>query len=194
MKTNLAPAEKAQELMDKHFSIYPDFIQDEQAEELAKESALIEVDDILFIFSRYNDTQVEVNYWQDVKNELLKFNQNNTEKDSSIKVLSNSEESPAPIESPTPIVLNKSEESPTPIVLMASPQNLFAPNSITLGRNATNTHENCIVISCSPKDDPNTLEFRDNGDIYVHGKLTENDKEIVEGFREFLTETFNRKS
>jgi hypothetical protein len=82
MKTNLAPAEKAQELIDKHFSIYPDFIQDEQAEELAKESALIEVDDILFIVSKYNDTQAEVNYWQDVKKELVNCNQNNSEKTS----------------------------------------------------------------------------------------------------------------
>lgn len=30
------------------------------------------------------------------------------------------------------------------------------------------------------------LKFHQNGDIYVHGKLIENDKEVVEGFRVFL--------
>lgn len=31
------------------------------------------------------------------------------------------------------------------------------------------------------------LRFEPNGDIYVRGKLTENDKEVVEGLREFLS-------
>lgn len=30
------------------------------------------------------------------------------------------------------------------------------------------------------------LEFMRNGDIFVKGKLVENNKEIVEGFKEFL--------
>lgn len=62
----------------------------------------------------------------------------------------------------------------------------FGSNSITLGFNAINNHDRCIVISCSKEGEPNTLEFRENGDIYVHGKLIENDKQIIEGFREFL--------
>jgi hypothetical protein len=62
----------------------------------------------------------------------------------------------------------------------------YASNSITLGFNAINEHNNSIVISTSKAGEPNTLEFRDNGDIFVHGKLIENDKEIVEGFRTFL--------
>jgi len=30
------------------------------------------------------------------------------------------------------------------------------------------------------------LKFCPNGDIYIHGRLAENDKEVVDGFREFL--------
>lgn len=30
------------------------------------------------------------------------------------------------------------------------------------------------------------MRFSPKGDIYVHGKLVENDKEVVEGLREFL--------
>jgi hypothetical protein len=62
----------------------------------------------------------------------------------------------------------------------------FGKNSITLGFNAVNNLDNCIVLSVSEPDKPNTLEFRKNGDILVHGKLIENDKQIVEGLREFL--------
>lgn len=69
-----------------------------------------------------------------------------------------------------------------------SPNTTYASNSITLGFNAVNNHNNSIVISTSKVGEPNTLDFRDNGDIYVHGKLIENDKQIVECFRTFLTE------
>ena len=62
----------------------------------------------------------------------------------------------------------------------------FGKNSITLGFNAINKLDRCIVLSVSVEGKPNTLEFRGNGDILVHGKLIENDKQIVEGFREFL--------
>ena len=31
------------------------------------------------------------------------------------------------------------------------------------------------------------IRFEQNGDIFVRGKLTENDKEVVEAFRCFLT-------
>lgn len=35
--------------------------------------------------------------------------------------------------------------------------------------------------------DEDILVLRPNGDILVHGKLVENDKEVVEGMRKFLT-------
>lgn len=37
------------------------------------------------------------------------------------------------------------------------------------------------------------MEFKPNGDIYVKGKLVENDKEVVQGMREFL-QNVNKKS
>ncbi len=36
------------------------------------------------------------------------------------------------------------------------------------------------------KDDTPILELRADGDIFVKGKLIENDKEVVDGMREFL--------
>tara|TARA_B110000971_G_scaffold211253_1_gene239384 strand:- start:12 stop:221 length:210 start_codon:yes stop_codon:yes gene_type:complete len=30
------------------------------------------------------------------------------------------------------------------------------------------------------------IKFCENGDIFIKGKLVENDREVVEGFREFL--------
>lgn len=69
----------------------------------------------------------------------------------------------------------------------------YGSNSITIGYNAINTLDNCIVISCSPEGQPNTLEFRQNGDILVHGKLIESDKEIVDGFRTFLENILKQK-
>lgn len=36
------------------------------------------------------------------------------------------------------------------------------------------------------------LRFASNGDIFVKGKLIENDKEVVDGFRQWLKEA-NRK-
>jgi len=32
------------------------------------------------------------------------------------------------------------------------------------------------------------LRFENNGDIFVHGNLVENDAQVVSAFREFLTE------
>jgi len=55
-----------------------------------------------------------------------------------------------------------------------------------------------VEMHWSPDLEPNTivfhtnhgvtevLKFCENGDIYVKGKLVENDKEVVEGIREFL--------
>ena len=39
----------------------------------AKNCALIAVDEILFVVSKYNDTQAEVSYWQEVKQEIEKL-------------------------------------------------------------------------------------------------------------------------
>jgi hypothetical protein len=33
------------------------------------------------------------------------------------------------------------------------------------------------------------LKFAENGDIFIHGRLAENDKEVVEGMRQFLMGT-----
>jgi len=35
-------------------------------------------------------------------------------------------------------------------------------------------------------DDKEMLRFEPNGDIFIHGKLVTNDREITDGFREFL--------
>ena len=43
--------------------------------------------------------------------------------------------------------------------------------------------ENEIVISSAAGE---FLRFKGNGDIYVRGKLVENDKEVVQGIRDFL--------
>lgn len=69
----------------------------------------------------------------------------------------------------------------------------YGSNSITLGYNAINNLDNCIVISTSKEGEPNTLEFRVNGDILVHGKLIENDKEIVQGMRDFLEDILKKR-
>ena len=52
----MTPKEKAYELLEK-FDGYPQYA--ERA-----------VDEILFIVSKYNDTQAEVSYWQEVKKEM----------------------------------------------------------------------------------------------------------------------------
>ena len=46
--------------------------------------------------------------------------------------------------------------------------------------------DNTITFSV-PKQE--ILKFEENGDIYVKGKLIENDKEVVDGMREFLEES-----
>jgi hypothetical protein len=44
-----------------------------------------------------------------------------------------------------------------------------------------------IIFSVHGKDGPvEVLRFKDNGDIFVQGRLAENDKEVVEGIRIFL--------
>lgn len=46
--------------------------------------------------------------------------------------------------------------------------------------------EENLVIFQIINENKSILEFKENGDIFVKGKLVENDKEVVDGFREFL--------
>jgi hypothetical protein len=68
------PKEKAKELFLK-FAMYirAGYMFDEDADEDAKQFALIAVDEILKVVSIYNDTQAEVTYWEKVKQELEKL-------------------------------------------------------------------------------------------------------------------------
>jgi hypothetical protein len=73
----MTPQEKAKELVEKmYFSRrYKDnenYIPKE-AWIHAKQCALIAVDEIIFVASKYNDTQAEVSYWQEVKQEIEKL-------------------------------------------------------------------------------------------------------------------------
>jgi hypothetical protein len=42
------------------------------------------------------------------------------------------------------------------------------------------------IMTLTGKDGEEVLRFETNGDIFVHGKLVESDKEVVDGFRYFL--------
>jgi hypothetical protein len=69
----MTPKEKAEELFKKYEDCHPknydkrgrNFFTDQ-----IKISALIAVDEILKLASFYNDTQGEVTYWQEVKQEI----------------------------------------------------------------------------------------------------------------------------
>jgi hypothetical protein len=67
----MTPVEKAKELVDKYW-IYlrANLLYDDEAQEDAKHCAIIAVDEILKVASFYNDSQAEVTYWQEVKQEL----------------------------------------------------------------------------------------------------------------------------
>jgi hypothetical protein len=64
----MEPKEKAEHLVNKMFN----WIQGGSVieYEIAKECALIAVDEILKVASFYNDSQAEVTYWQEVKKEI----------------------------------------------------------------------------------------------------------------------------
>jgi hypothetical protein len=70
----MTPKEKAKELVDKYW-IYlrAGLLYDEEAKEDAKHCALIAVDEILKVASFYNDSQAEVTYWEEVKEEIEKL-------------------------------------------------------------------------------------------------------------------------
>jgi len=42
------------------------------------------------------------------------------------------------------------------------------------------------ILSLNDGKGNEVLRFETNGDIYLHDKLIENDKQVVDGFREFL--------
>jgi hypothetical protein len=70
----MTPKEKAKELVDKYW-IYlrAGLLYDEEAKDDAKHCALIAVDEILKVASFYNDSQAEVTYWEEVKEEIEKL-------------------------------------------------------------------------------------------------------------------------
>jgi len=77
----MTPKQKAEELVNKYKPyVYPYvgssyMTGDEYPEQIsryAKTCALIAVDEILKVASFYNDTQAEVTYWQEVKQEIEK--------------------------------------------------------------------------------------------------------------------------
>ena len=67
----MTPQEKAQELVLKYLKVKTHQMFNGWWHKMtAKECALIAVDEILFVVSKYNDTQAEVSYWQEVKQEI----------------------------------------------------------------------------------------------------------------------------
>ena len=66
----MTPKEKAKELVDKHRK-WVNQIESSYSEiEYAKKSALITVEEILKVASFYNDSQAEVTYFKEVKQEI----------------------------------------------------------------------------------------------------------------------------
>lgn len=68
----MTPKEKAEELADKYWNLNYDW-DGVTKDEWAKEGALIAIDEILKVVSFYNDTQAEITYWQEVKQEIEKL-------------------------------------------------------------------------------------------------------------------------
>jgi hypothetical protein len=66
----MTPEEKAEELYTRYESLSKAAFRRHQH---LKESALIAVDEVLKVASFYNDSQAEVTYWQEVKQELEKI-------------------------------------------------------------------------------------------------------------------------
>ena len=67
----MTPKEKAIELIEKMFSNMPKYLQGKIGSETAKQCALICVDEILETESNYYPN--EINYWQEVKQEINKL-------------------------------------------------------------------------------------------------------------------------
>jgi len=70
----MTPKEKAQELVLKFKELPQEgTMMCYLAFEISKQCALIAVDEILKVASFYNDSQAEVTYWQEVKQEIEKL-------------------------------------------------------------------------------------------------------------------------
>lgn len=52
-----------------------------------------------------------------------------------------------------------------------------------LNKLARDTSQDSIILKVGEQE---MVSLKSNGDIYVKGKLVENDKEVVDGMREFL--------
>ena len=66
----MTPKEKAEDLMQKYDFVY---IANYTSKHEVKECAFIAVDEVLKVASFYNDSQAEVTYWQEVKQEIDKL-------------------------------------------------------------------------------------------------------------------------
>lgn len=69
----MTPKEKAEELIGKYVSLTDGWVYGIKNWEHKKQCALIAVDEILKVASFYNDSQAEVTYWQEVKQEIEKL-------------------------------------------------------------------------------------------------------------------------
>ena len=57
----------------KAFSLFAEYASRLNDGRIAKRCAIIAVDEILKVVSFYNDTQAEITYWQEVKQEIEKL-------------------------------------------------------------------------------------------------------------------------
>lgn len=57
------------------------------------------------------------------------------------------------------------------------------PKSVTTDLKVSTEHHILKIVGADSKE---ILRFEQNGDIYVKGNLVENDREVVNGFRELL--------
>lgn len=65
--------------------------------------------------------------------------------------------------------------------------NLSVPEGVVLKLQPSNLPPSSIVFFRDNNGDGNPiLELKENGDIFVKGRLVENDKEVVDAMREFL--------
>lgn len=56
------------------------------------------------------------------------------------------------------------------------------------GITGTFAPSNPPIMTITGYDHKEILRFEPNGDIFVHGKLVESDKEVVDGFRDFMNQ------
>ena len=68
----MTPKEKAEDILDKCYGVEVESVYFGVNHYLAKKFGLIVVDEILFVVSKYNDSQAEVSYWNEVKQEIEK--------------------------------------------------------------------------------------------------------------------------